>query len=375
MPFYLVTYRQRDKTAVVNGRWYSLPESLLRKHHCHCPASWPDQKKAMEFYLIRATAKEKVLLLMHEAMMRLPDKVQLVNPSLAQAFKAGVLAGRKDVRFPVGYGNLAKPDLRAFLVVKVTRGRLLCQLVGADVAAAAMLTYRESLSRAFQDFGAIITEKAIEGCTASFSSCNQALDCALDIHDRLKEHAELLNLRIGIHSGRPVEGEEIPYREIMDFAAFFCDIGIARQILISPSVRDAYMVDCRLENPFYGLRLRCLDHSQVAFLQSLRKAIGHNLQNPGLNNSRLGSLLSMSKSQLYRKTKHITGMSPNELLQEYRLNKSLDILEKSSKNISQTTLEIGFSSISYFSKCFKKRFEFTPRDYNRNHVICDPRLI
>lgn len=375
MPFFLVTYHKLEKTATAKGRWDSLPESLLRKHHCYCPAAWPDQKKATEFYLIRAIGMEKVLLLMQEAMLRLPDKIQPVNNSLAQAFKAGVLAGRKGVRYSVGHHYLAKPGLRAFLVVKVSRGRLLCQFFGADVAARIMRAYQESLRRAFQEFDAVITEKVIEGCTASFSSCNQAFNCALNIQNRLKEHADLLNLRIGIHAGRQVEGEEVPYREIIDFAAFLCEIGNPRQIQISPAVTDEYMVDCNLRIPFNGLRLRCFDHSQGAFLQSLRKVIGHNLQTPGLNNRLLGSLLSMSKSQLYRKTKQITGMSPNELLQEYRLNKSLEILEKSSKNISQTTLEIGFSSISYFSKCFKKRFEFTPSDYHRNHVIRNSELI
>ena len=306
---------------------------------------------------------------MQEAMLKLPDKIQLVKGSSAQAFKAGVLAGRRDARYPVGYSHLANPGSMTFLVVKVIKGRLLWQVVGADLAIKVMLAYQESLSRTFREFGAVVTEKATIGCTASFSSCNQALDCALNIQDRLKEYAELLNLRMGIHSGKQVKGEEFPYSEIIGYAGFLCDIGNSRQILISPAVSDAFMADCVLDSPSNRLKLKCFDHSQGEFLQSLRKAIGHNLHDPDLNNSRLGSLLSMSKSQLYRKTRQITGMSPNELLQEFRLNKSLEILEKSSKNISQTSLEIGFNSISYFSKCFKKRFEFTPRDYNHNHAI------
>lgn len=72
--------------------------------------------------------------------------------------------------------------------------------------------------------------------------------------------------------------------------------------------------------------------------------------------------MSMSKSKLYRKSTSLTGFSPNSLLREYRLLKSLDLL-KTDRNISQTMFDCGFSSPSYFTKCFQKRFGMQPLNF------------
>jgi AraC-like DNA-binding protein len=56
-------------------------------------------------------------------------------------------------------------------------------------------------------------------------------------------------------------------------------------------------------------------------------------------------------------------MSPNNLLREYRLLQSLNLLRSEDRNISQTTFDTGFSSPSYFTKCFQKRFGLQPLAY------------
>ena len=70
-----------------------------------------------------------------------------------------------------------------------------------------------------------------------------------------------------------------------------------------------------------------------------------------------------SKSQLYRKMILLTGKSPNTFLKEYRLNEALLLLNKSTRNISEVAFETGFSSPSYFSKCFQKRYGHLPSGY------------
>jgi AraC-like DNA-binding protein len=70
-----------------------------------------------------------------------------------------------------------------------------------------------------------------------------------------------------------------------------------------------------------------------------------------------------SKSQLYRKMILLTGKSPNIFINEYRLDEALTLLNKNTGNISEIAFETGFSSPSYFSKCFQKRFGLSPSDY------------
>jgi AraC-like DNA-binding protein len=73
--------------------------------------------------------------------------------------------------------------------------------------------------------------------------------------------------------------------------------------------------------------------------------------------------MAMSKSQLYRKTIALLGLSPNVLLKEFRLDKARELLKKHHLNISQTTFDSGFTSPSYFTKCFKKKFGLLPEAY------------
>jgi AraC-like DNA-binding protein len=73
--------------------------------------------------------------------------------------------------------------------------------------------------------------------------------------------------------------------------------------------------------------------------------------------------MTMSKSQLYRKTISLTGLSPNLLLKDFRLEKAKEALKKNRLPISQVTFDSGFTSPSYFTKCFKKKYGLLPMAY------------
>ncbi|MEO8763265.1 MAG: helix-turn-helix transcriptional regulator [Ginsengibacter sp.] len=72
---------------------------------------------------------------------------------------------------------------------------------------------------------------------------------------------------------------------------------------------------------------------------------------------------AMSKSQLYRKTLSLTGLSPNLFLKEYRLEKAKERMKKQRYTVAQITFDSGFTSASYFTKCFKKKYGFLPMAY------------
>ncbi|MFI5154429.1 MAG: helix-turn-helix transcriptional regulator, partial [Chitinophagales bacterium] len=78
--------------------------------------------------------------------------------------------------------------------------------------------------------------------------------------------------------------------------------------------------------------------------------------------------IGCSKSQLYRKLMSLTGESLNSFIKEYRLNRALLLLSRLDGNVSEIAYETGFSSPSYFSKCFQKRFEQSPSDWLATHA-------
>jgi AraC-like DNA-binding protein len=88
-----------------------------------------------------------------------------------------------------------------------------------------------------------------------------------------------------------------------------------------------------------------------------------NWQDPEFDIDNYCQATAMSKSQLYRKTIALTGFSPNILLKEFRLEKAKDLLKKQGNNISQITFDSGFTSPSYFTKCFKKKYGLLPMAY------------
>jgi AraC-like DNA-binding protein len=73
--------------------------------------------------------------------------------------------------------------------------------------------------------------------------------------------------------------------------------------------------------------------------------------------------MAMSTSQLYRKTVALTGLSPNLLLKEFRLEKAKEMMKKQHYSISQITFDSGFTSPSYFTKCFKQKYGLLPMNY------------
>lgn len=76
----------------------------------------------------------------------------------------------------------------------------------------------------------------------------------------------------------------------------------------------------------------------------------------------LAAAMNLSRVQLYRKVKAISGVSPVELLRTARLNRGYQLLIKGDKTISEVAYEVGFTAPSYFTKCFKDEFGISPSD-------------
>lgn len=98
------------------------------------------------------------------------------------------------------------------------------------------------------------------------------------------------------------------------------------------------------------------------FLDKLYKVINAELGNPDLNVEDLSHIMGMSRIQLYRKIKLLTNYTPADLLKHIRLVRAKYLLENSDKNVTEIACITGFSSQSYFTKCYKKYFNINPTD-------------
>jgi signal transduction histidine kinase/ligand-binding sensor domain-containing protein/DNA-binding response OmpR family regulator len=101
------------------------------------------------------------------------------------------------------------------------------------------------------------------------------------------------------------------------------------------------------------------------FLKKVMNTIEVNIANPEFSVELLSEEMGMSATHLYRKLKSLTHLSANEIIKKYRIKKASLLLKNKEGNISEIMYEVGFSNLSYFSKCFKTEFGITPKEYQQ----------
>lgn len=136
--------------------------------------------------------------------------------------------------------------------------------------------------------------------------------------------------------------------------------------LLKARVRNLMDNRKRLED-FFGDRIAVstapLADADKSFVRKLRELIDDNMGNPCFSVEDMGEKIGFSRVQLYRKAKALTGYAPNELLRKARLNRADAIIKVSEdKSVSEIAYEVGFSSPSYFTKCYKDFFGENPTD-------------
>jgi len=105
-----------------------------------------------------------------------------------------------------------------------------------------------------------------------------------------------------------------------------------------------------------------INNSYDTFLENIINIIEDNIDDNNFNVETLRKKIGLSERQLQRKVKELTGKSPNQFIINIRLNKAKEVLlSLAESNISEVAFQFGFSSPSYFSKCFRKEFGTTPR--------------
>ena len=99
-----------------------------------------------------------------------------------------------------------------------------------------------------------------------------------------------------------------------------------------------------------------------AFFKKFRDFVERNMADSDLSVETIGAELGLSRVQLYRKVKALTGLSPVELLRKARLQKAKELIKGTDKTIAEIAYEVGFTAPSYFTKCFKEEFGISPSD-------------
>ena len=105
------------------------------------------------------------------------------------------------------------------------------------------------------------------------------------------------------------------------------------------------------------------ENNDERLIADAMKAINNHMSEEDFNVGRLCELLNIDQKQLYRKLKKLTGKTPVSFIREQRLKRAAALLSQGQLTVSEVMYQVGFSSLSYFNKCFTEMYSVSPKDY------------
>ena len=331
------------------------------EYGCSCMTYWIDEDRGNIFCLVDAPDKEAVQEMHRKAHGLIPHKIIEVSKTVVRSFLGRIYDPESVEISEEGLPVFSDPSFRILLLTKITDPNLLRHQFGSEKANELLNSHNQIIRKNINQFGGREVEHEGSDFIISFSSAAKAMACALDIQqEMLKEHPDKFVFKIGVNAGEPVETTNELFGDTIRFADNMCFIAANFQIAVSPPVKELMAKD------FFNnttKKLLALTPQDENLLKLLFRHLEEKWQNPDFHITDYCRATAMSTSQLYRKTISLTGFSPNMLLKEFRLEKAKSLMKKQSYNIAQITFDSGFTSASYFTKCFKKKFGLLPMAY------------
>ncbi len=334
---------------------------LQEEHDCKCLTYWIDEDRGSIFCLIEAPSKDAVVEMHTRAHGSIPFQIIEVNTNLVSSFLGRIYDPPEADVSSDGLKIFNDPSFRILLVTKITDPILIQHRSGAEKTNRLLEEHNAIIRKNVFQYEGSEAEHGGAGFISSFSSAAKAVSCALSIQREMSVlKQELPGFKISLNAGVPVAKTNSFFGETIQLADYLCAICKDYQVAISSSVKELVAKDYFQNAGNSFLSLWPQDERMV---ESLFTRLDENFQDPEFDLNDFCQSMAISQSQLYRKTVALTGLSPNQLLKEFRLEKAKELMKKKRENISEITFNAGFTSPSYFTKCFKKKYGLLPIVY------------
>jgi AraC-like DNA-binding protein len=194
---------------------------------------------------------------------------------------------------------------------------------------------------------------------AAFDDASQAVQCSILLQEKLlKSENQKPNIifKIGLATAQPVTADGDFFNETLKLSHRLSNAACDNQILISSLTGKLAHVGPDTDPE----HLKVVTPSEEKLLSDLINTLESGLFEDKKDIRCICRNIGISRPQLYRKVKTITGRSPNYFIRDLRLNKARTLLQQKSGNVSEVAMEVGYNNLSYFSKCFTEKFGFKP---------------
>ncbi|HEV7330416.1 MAG TPA: nickel-binding protein [Flavisolibacter sp.] len=357
MPIYMDLHIVPGVKARGVAEAHQLDVEVEEQFSCKCMTYWVDELRGHVFCLIDAPSKEAVTEMHTQAHGLVPHRIIEVQTSLVESFLGRVSDPEEDIQVDDGLKVFHDPSFRVLLLVTMQDFALMKFYLGPEKAEQVQAIYHHRIGEALAKHGGSRAEYRGKGLLASFTSATKAVSCALEIREQVPEEA---GLRISISAGEPIAKNNNLFGDTIKAANQMCFVSRTSQPVVTSAVAELVTNDVLQKA---GNILQKLSTADETFLFLLCNSMEENYQEPGFLLDDYCQSMGVSKSQLYRKTLAYAGLSPNALLKEFRLQKALEQLSHKQHSVAEVSFDNGFTSPSYFTKCFKSRFGLLPLAY------------
>ncbi|MBX3240125.1 MAG: DUF4242 domain-containing protein [Chitinophagaceae bacterium] len=328
---------------------------------CNCLTYWFDQSRNSSFCLIEAPDRDAVTKLHSKSHGLVPNKIIEVSSTVVASFLGRIQDPDNAAISKDGLKVFSDPSFRILLIIQIKDPILLQHQLGNEKTNGLVNNYYAIVRKNIKAQDGNEAEHGGYGLIASFNLATKALTCALAIQKELHEQdANLLGFRMSIDGGEPVGRTNYLFGDTIQFAKYLCAITDYYRVAVSSTVKELTPYELYQNNHDHFLNLSPQEENFLILLFSMLEKYW---KEPEYGTTDYCKVMAMSQSQFYRRVTALTGLSFNTLLQEYRLDKAREQMKKQRYSISQITFASGFSSPSYFTKCFKKKFGLLPKAY------------
>lgn len=331
---------------------------IEHKYNCRGLTYWCDELRQTAFCLIEAPNEQAIIDLHQKAHGGVPQRIIEVNDTIVESFLGRIKDPEKSQNTKLNIIN--DPAFRTLMQLSISRNSL--RKEGIQTLVAALKGYHKSISNIVSNHNGRVIKERTYSYLISFDSVTNAIHSALEIQELHNcVITPDLEFNLGISAGVPVTDKEHLFEDTIHEVGVLCEIK-GGSVNVTSEVKELY----ESENRDILLRpkgIHALSSSQLQFLVKLldfTEAVWTNSNTSALDFSKH---LGYSKSKLYRTMMSVIGKSPNGFLKDYRLSKALGLIDKKGTNISEIAYNTGFSSPSYFSKCFLEKFGLLPSKY------------
>ena len=231
--------------------------------------------------------------------------------------------------------------------------------------------FHSSVTKTIKQLNGTIFRKDNNHYLINFLSASDAVMCALEVQFKFKyvtpkHKAFNRRLNIAVSTGKSILTDDTLSDDGLQLAIRMCE-NIEDQLVISIDVHAMFESENKQAVIDKEL-IRVLSPSEEIIFTQIMDYTELNWNKSKFNISSFSKELEYSKSQLYSRIKNFTGKSPSDFIREFRLHKALVLLHNQQGSISRIAYETGFSSPSYFSKCFLDKYGILPSKYLQQHI-------